>query len=111
MLEYLFGTPTIEKILFYLLINQKCYPSQLKTIFKGPVYNFQRSLSKLERGGILVSYLEGKTRVYTFNPRYVFLPELKDFIKKAYEFIPNEIKEKYYEPIIRKRPRRQGKPL
>jgi hypothetical protein len=39
------------------------------------------------------------------------LTELKALLQKAYEFLPEEIREKYYEPISRKRPRRQGKPL
>ena len=111
MLEYLFGTTLIEKILFYLLANQKCYPSQLKNVFNVPLYSFQRALGRLEKGGVIISYTEGKTRVYTFNPRYVFLSELKAFLQKAYNFLPDDIRNKYYEPTARKRPRRQGKPL
>lgn len=111
MLEYLFGTPTIEKILFYLLVNQKCYPSQLKSVFKAPLYSFQRALAKLEKGGIVVSHKEGKTLIYQFNPRYPFLNDFKAFLTKAYEYLPEDIQQKYYEPAIRKRPRRQGKPI
>jgi hypothetical protein len=111
MLEYLFGTTIIEKVLFYLLINQKCYASQLKNTFGTPLFSFQRALSKLEKGGVLVSFSEGKTLVYQFNPRYVFLPELKAFLMRAYEFLPKDIRDNYYQPVIRKRPRRKGKPL
>jgi hypothetical protein len=75
------------------------------------IYSFQRALARLEKGGIIVSHKEGKTLIYQFNPRYPFLKELKTFLKKAYEFFPDEIREQYYEPISRKRPRRQGKPL
>ena len=111
MLEYLFGNPVIEKVLFYLVSNEKSYPSQLKSVFKAPLYSFQRALSRLERGGILVSHRVGKTLVYQFNPRYPFLAELKAFLQKAYTCFPDEMRKKYYEPISRKRPRRQGKPL
>ena len=111
MLESLFGNPVIEKVLFFLMVNQKCYPSQLKTAFEMPLYSFQRALMRLEKGGVIVSHSEGKTLVYQFNPSYPFLKELDAFLKKAYEFFPTEIREKYYEPIVRKRPRRQGKPL
>lgn len=111
MLEYLFGNPIIEKIVFFLLTNDKCYPSQLKATFQMPLYSFQRALGRLEKGGVIVSHREGKTLIYQFNPRYPFLKELKAFLQKAYEFFPLEIREKYYEPITRKRPRRQGKPL
>jgi hypothetical protein len=111
MLEYLFGNPVIEKVLFYLLVNQKCYPSQLKETFQIPLYSFQRALGRLERGGVIVSHREGKTLIYQFNPRYPFLADLKCFLEKAYSFLPDDIREKYYEPVVRKRPRRQGKPL
>jgi hypothetical protein len=111
MLEYLFGNPVIEKVLFFLELNEKCYPSQLKANFQTPLYSFQRALQRLEKGGVIVSHKEGKTLIYQFNPRYPFLDELKAFLQKAYNFFPEEMKEKYYEPIVRKRPRRQGKPL
>lgn len=111
MLEYLFGNPIIEKVLFFLNTNEKCYPSQLREVFQTPLYSFQRALGRLEKGGVIVSHREGKTLIYQFNPRYPFLHELKAFLHKAYDFFPEEIKEKYYEPIARKRPRRQGKPL
>lgn len=111
MLEYLFGNPVIEKILFYLVVNQKCYPSQLKKVFQTPLYSFQRALGRLERGGVIVSHKEGKTLIYQFNPRYPFLNELEYFLEKAYKFFPADIRQKYYEPIERKRPRCQGKPL
>lgn len=111
MLEYLFGTPIIEKILFYLLVNHKCYPSQLKENFQTPLYSFQRALARLERGGVVVSQKEGKTLVYQFNPRYPFIQELLHFLQKAYSAFPEDIREKYYEPVTRRRPRRQGKPF
>lgn len=111
MLEYLFGNPVIEKVLFFLITNEKCYPSQLRKVFQTPLYSFQRALGRLENGGVIVSHREGKTLIYQFNPRYPFLTELKAFLKKAYDFFPEEIKEKFYEPITRKRPRRLGKPL
>lgn len=111
MLENLFGNPVIEKILFFLLVNEKCYPSQLKSAFDTPLYSFQRALDRLERGGIVVNHRLGKTLIYQFNPRYPFIKELKAFLQKAYDTFPGEIKEKNYEPIVRKRPRKLGKPL
>lgn len=111
MLESLFGNAVIEKILFYLLINDECYPSQLKEGFQTPLYSFQRALARLEKGGIIVSHRKGKTLLYQFNPRYPVLKELRAFLEKAYDGFPQEIREKFYEQVIRKRPRRQGKPL
>lgn len=111
MLEPLFGNAVIEKILFYLVVNDECYPSQLKEVFQAPLFSFQRALARLERGGIIINERKGKTLLYHFNPRYPFLKELKAFLVKAYEGFPKDFKEKYYEQLTRKRPRRQGKPL
>ena len=111
MLEALFGNSVIEKILFYLHKNQTCYPSELKNLLQTPLYSFQKALDRLERGGVVVHQKQGKTLVYQFNPRYPFLKELLAFLDKTYEFLPNEIKNKHYEPLVRKRPRRKGKPL
>lgn len=111
MLESLFGSNSVEKILFFLLINNRCYGTQLSKVFEKPLSPFQKGLDRLEAGNILVSLLEGKTRIYQFNPRYPFLSELKCFLQKAYDFLPLEYKENFYEKKTRKRPRRKGKSL
>lgn len=111
MLEPIFGGKNVEKVLFYILKNERCYGQQLSRTFKQALSPFQKALDRLEIGGVLISFLVGKTRCYQFNPRYPFLRELKGFLTKAYEFLPEKIKDQYYEPIIRKRPRRKGKPL
>ncbi|PCI95941.1 transcriptional regulator [Candidatus Aerophobetes bacterium] len=109
MLEPIFGGKNVEKVFFYLLVNEKCYGGQLRRVFDQSLFPLQKALERLENGGILVSFLEGKTRLFQFNPRYPFLKELKAFLRKAYEFLPQEIKDQYYEPKIRRRPRKQGK--
>lgn len=59
MLESLFGSAVIEKILFYLVINDECYPSQLKGIFHMSLFSFQRGLGRLEKGGIIINSIRG----------------------------------------------------
>lgn len=111
MLEKLFGNVVIEKILFYLLANQKGYATEMKEALGVPLYSVQIALARLERGGILVRQAQGKTQIYQFNPRFPFLEELKAFLKKAYDSIPEDMRKKLYESSVRKRPRRTGKPL
>jgi hypothetical protein len=111
MLEALFGNQTIECVLFYLLKNKTCYALQLKKQFQSALSPIQQALLRLERGGVVVSTLVGKTRIFQFNPRYIFIKKLRSFLQKAYETLPEEMKKKYYEPVERKRPRRSGKPL
>jgi DNA-binding transcriptional ArsR family regulator len=109
MLEALFGNIIVEKILLFLNIYGEGYPLGMAKTFNVPVNRIQQQLKRLEEGGIVVSRLAGRVRLYTFNPRYPFLNELKAFISKAYDFLPKEEKEKYYRQ--RTRPRRPGKPL
>jgi predicted ArsR family transcriptional regulator len=111
MLEKLFGNVVIEKILFYLLSNGQGYATQMKTALGVPLYSIQMALGRLEKGGIIVRQPQGKTQLYQFNPRYPFLDELKAFLSKAYHALPENLRETLYEPPIRKRPRRKGKPL
>jgi len=111
MLECFFGNKTVEKVLFYLQVNKTCYASGLAKRFASPLNAVQQALLKLENGGLLVSFMEGKTRVFQYNPRYPFLPELQAFLQKAYEFLPPKIKTEFYEQIERRRPRKTGKPV
>ncbi|MBI2330848.1 MAG: hypothetical protein HYU84_01485 [Chloroflexi bacterium] len=50
----------------------------------------------------------GRTRLYTFNPRYPFLRELLALLEKALAFYPREEQERLL--MNRRRPRRKGKP-
>ena len=109
MLEGIFGNITIEKILFTLYVYGEGYPLGMAKTFGEPVNKFQQQLRRLENAGIVVSRLIGNVRVYTFNPRYPFLEELKAFLAKAYRFLPESEKEAYYKK--RTRPRREGKPM
>lgn len=109
MLEGLFGNPVIEKIFFTIFVYNESYALGLAKTFDEPVNKFQQQLKRLEEAGIIVSRLAGRTRIYTFNPRYPFLKEFRAFISRAYEFVPETEKERFYKK--RTRPRRTGKPL
>lgn len=111
MFEQLFASKIIEKILFYMIVNEKSFAAELRKCFGIPIFGIQRAFTRLEKQGILVSFVEGKTRMYYWNPRYPFLDDFKKLIEKAYSSLPDDIKKKYYERIIRKRPRKKGKPL
>lgn len=111
MLEYLFSNKNVEKILIYLYLHEKTNASELKRAFRTSLDPIQKTLKKLEEGGLLVSFLEGKTRVYQWNPRYPFLKEVQNLAERCYTFLPVEIQESDYQSMIRKRPRKTGKPL
>lgn len=111
MLEYLFANKNVEKILMYLFLHDKANATELSRAFETSLDPIQKTLRKLEEGGLLVSFLEGRTRVFQWNPRYPFLPEIQALAKKSYEFLPSYIQESCYQLNKRKRPRKTGKPL
>lgn len=109
MLKPLIGSENTERILIFLNARQKGYASEIATFFDTDYGPVQVQLKKLEEGGVLVSFTEGKTRVFQFNPSYAFLPELKALLEKAFRFYPPEEIERL--EMNRRRPRRSGKPL
>ena len=109
MLEHVFGNTTVEKILFALESYGQAYPAGLAKLFNVSLNGIQQQLKRLEDGGVVVSLMVGKTRLYQFNPRYAFLKELKALIQRAIQYLPEKEIQKYYRN--RTRPRRKGKPL
>ncbi len=110
MLEYLFSNKNVEKVLIYLILHDKCNATELSKAFQSALDPIQKTLQKLEMGGLLISFKEGRTRVFQWNKRYPFLNEIQTLAQKAYKFLPENIKNKYYAPQKRKRPRKTGKP-
>ncbi len=96
MLEALFGNKNVQKILVFLFVNSKCYGTQLHRFLKTPLTPLQKALSRLEKGGIIQSYYEGKTRLYQFNPAYPLLNELEQLLRKTYTLLPAHEKKDYY---------------
>jgi len=111
MLEYLFANKNVEKVLIYLCLHGKANATELSRTFNSALDPIQKTLRKLEAGGLLASFLEGRTRVFQWNPRYPFLTEIQALAKKAYSFLPSNIQRTSYQSTKRKRPRKTGKPL
>ena len=109
MLEPLFGSLCREQVLQFILAFETGYATEIKTFYSIGLDPVQKQLEKLEFGGVLVSQNVGRAIVYSFNPRYAFLNELKSLLLRAREFYKPELIEQLTN--IRKRPRRQGKPL
>jgi hypothetical protein len=109
MLKALFGTENSEHVLIFLLTRNEGYAREIAQLFESNLYAIQRQLDKLESGGVLVSRTAGRTRLYQFNPRYPFLPELKQLLEKALSFYPEDVRENLV--MNRRRPRKRDKPL
>lgn len=109
MLEPLLGSVNAERCLLFILTRNEGYASEIAGFFNTDLYGIQKQLDKLERGGVLASYKAGRTRLYRFNPRYSFLRELKALLNKAFGFYPADEQKRLR--VVRRRPRRKGKPL
>jgi predicted transcriptional regulator len=107
MLEPLLGSKSSEKVLIFIEALGEGYPREISRFFDIALDPIQKQLDKLEFGGILVSFVKGRTRIYTFNPRYPFLKELKVILDKALTFYPEDERERLL--MNRRRPRRRGK--
>ena len=109
MLEVIFGNSTAEKILLFINTYREGYGREIARTYEISLISVRKQLDRLEIGGVLVSHLKGRTRIYQFNPRYFFLDELKSLLEKALKALPESEIKKYYRK--RTRPRRKGKPL
>jgi hypothetical protein len=109
MLQPLLGSVNRERVLIYILTRGEAYGREVATYFEAALLGVQRQMEGLEAGGVLYSRQVGRTRLYGFNPRYAFLPELKALLDKVLTFYPVEERERL--TMARKRPRRKDKPF
>jgi hypothetical protein len=94
MLGPLLGSKSSEQVLIFLQARDEGYATEIARFFEADLFAIQKQLDKLEFGGVFVSHKVGRTRIFTFNPRYPFLKELKNLLEKAILFYPAEVKEK-----------------
>jgi len=109
MLETLFGTMTRELTLQYLFVFKEGYAREIAKYFNVALPSIQNQLKHFEEGGLVLSKMSGRTKVYFLNPRYAFLEEVTALLNKARLYYKPELKEKL--EMQRKRPRRPEKPL
>jgi len=109
MLEPILGSLSCERVLVFILSRKEGYAREIARFFDTDLDPIQKQLEKLEVGGVLGSRTAGRTRLYSFNPRYPFLKELRSLLEKALSFYSNEEREELV--MSRRRPRRRGKPL
>ena len=109
MLAPLLGSKGSEKVLIFIAARGEGYAREISQFFDMDISTIQNQLDKFELGGILASSTKGRTRLYTLNPRYPFLKELKQLLDRALSFYPTDEREKLV--MERRRPRRRGKPL
>lgn len=110
MIEGLLGNATAEKVLLYLEAYGEGYASAIADTFEGVSMSMALAqLRRFEAAGLLVSRSLGRTRLFTWSPRYPFRAEVRALLRKVLDSLPEDERRRYLGG--RRRPRRSGKPL
>jgi predicted ArsR family transcriptional regulator len=108
VLKVLLGSKDKELVLQYLLSKNEGYATKIARFFDLNPSQIKKQLNALEDGDVLVGFQIGKARLYKFNPRYYFLQELIQLLKKAKDAYPDDMKDKL--SFNRTAPRKHDKP-
>jgi len=100
---------TTEQVLLYLQNYGEGHARAIASTFDLALSAVQRQLIRLEESGVIVSQMKGRTRLFTWNPRYPLRAELSALLEKALQLVPKADRERWF--LQRSRPRRTGKPL
>ena len=92
MLEAVLGSTNAERVLLFLMAREQGYAKEIAEFYDTDLSPIQKQLARMERDGLLINRQVGRTRVYEFNPRYAFLPEVKQLLAKTLEFAPKNIR-------------------
>jgi hypothetical protein len=94
MIEALVGSINCERVLTFLNARGEGYAREIATFYSSSLAPIQKQLDKLEAGGVLASRLAGRTRLYTFNPRYPLLAELSALLEKTISFYEDDLQQR-----------------
>jgi predicted transcriptional regulator len=106
MIAALFGSETAEKVILFIAYVGEGHIRGIASNFKISPGQVDRTIKRLEAGGILVAKQAG--RLFQLNPMLAVKKELVALADRAIATMPPQEKELY---IQRKRPRRTGKRL
>lgn len=109
MIEAIFGSLSCERALVFICARKEGYAREIARFYETDLTPIQKQLDKLELAGVLASRTVGRTRLYSFNPRYAFLKEIAALLEKVISFLAQDERERLV--MVRRRPRRKGKPL
>ena len=95
-------------MLLTLSLLEESFPRELSRVLQVPLFGVQQALRGLELDGLVAGRSAGRTRLYRLNPQYFARRELSEYLRRLAE--PEEA---LFERVgmLRKRPRRTGKPL
>lgn len=101
------GTARTRALLALELLNES-YPRELARLLTSSLAGVQQALGSLERDNMVAARSVGRTRLYRINPRYFARQELEAYLRRL---LDSESELKRRASVLRRRPRRTGKPL
>ena len=94
MLEPILGSVSSERVLLFIHAKGEGYGREIARFYNADLDPIQKQLDKLELGDVLVSRVEGRKLLFSFNPGYPFLEELKGLLEKALLLYPTDERER-----------------
>lgn len=103
-----FGSSTRTRLLIAIELLGQSYARELTRLLDSSLSVVQKGLASLERDGLIVGRLLGRTRLFEFNPRYFATKELRAYLDRL-AAADSDLKARITK--LRRRPRRTGKRL
>ena len=109
VLAALFDNRTAAGVQLFIANKGTGHGNRIANTYGISVNMVQKQLQRLEAGGVLVSRMIGRSRVFEFNPRNPTASRIRNFLAEELDALPPSITTEYFRE--RQRPRRSGKPL
>ncbi|MBM3863706.1 MAG: winged helix-turn-helix transcriptional regulator [Verrucomicrobia bacterium] len=109
VLQDLFSSKAAEAVLLSLYHDGEAYGRAIARDFDISVNAVQRQLERFERSGTIVCKRQGRTLVYTWNPKSRLARRLRDLTGIVYDGLGNRTKELLFRE--RRQPRAKDKPV
>jgi DNA-binding transcriptional ArsR family regulator len=108
-LQDLFGGKAAEAVLLALFHQGEAYGRSIARDFAVSLDAVQRQLDRFERSGALVCKRQGRTLVYSWNPKSRLASRLRDLTGVAYDSLDPQARQRIF--AIRRQPRAKDKPV
>jgi hypothetical protein len=108
-LQDLFGGKAAEAVLLSMFHYGESYGRAVSRDFAVSLDSVQRQLDRFERSGALVCKRQGRTLVYSWNPKSRVASRLRDLTGVIYDGLGSEARQQLF--TERRQPRSKDKPV
>jgi len=108
-LQDLFGGKAAEAVLLSMFHYGESYGRAVSRDFAVSLDSVQRQLDRFERAGALVCKRQGRTLVYSWNPKSRVASRLRDLTGVIYDGLGSEARQQLF--TERRQPRSKDKPV